>query len=211
MWEPYPTNRLEDFYPELKFEFQNLPPQLFAYYILQTAVDMAEKGNLLRRWVHVPLEQGVTRYALLSPDGLRIWSINGIFRASCCDYHRVPRFWGMPEGAVCCRPEEAWWEPIQETLVYTGNCGCGALMVNVAVVPERDACELPKIYLDRFYTTLVTGARARIMLITDRPWTNLRVGGELMTQYEHMLAQDAVRVAQRQQRGSVKMYAGKVM
>lgn len=83
--------------------------------------------------------------------------------------------------------------------------------MNVAVVPERDDCDLPKIYKDRFYTTLVTGARARIMLITGRPWTNLRVGGTLMEEYERMLAREAVRVAQRQQRGQVKMQFGKVM
>lgn len=214
VWEPFPTIRHEDFYPELRFEFKDLPPQLFQYYVMQTAVDMAEKGNIIRRWCEIELEPCVTRYALLSPDGLRVWAINGIFRSPGpidCHVRRTRRTYGPPEHA-CCVPENiAWYDPYDGVLHYTGDCHCGNLFVNVSVVPGRNDCQLPEIYFDRFYSTLLMGTRARIMLITSRPWTNMRVGAQLMQEYERMLAQDAVRVAERQQRGSIKIQFGKVM
>lgn len=214
VWEPYPTAPLNKFFPELRFEFKDLPPQLFQYYILQTAVDMAEKANILRRWCEIELEPCVSRYALESPDGMRVWAVMGIFRLSGPidkGIRRVRRSYGPPEGAVCLPQNVAWYDPYDGVLHYSGDCLCGNLFANVAVVPERDACDLPEIYYDRFYSALLTGTRARIMLITGRPWTNLRVGASLMQEYENMLSRDAVRVAERGQRGMIKMQFGKVM
>lgn len=212
VYEPFPTVPLDEFYPELRFEFKDLPPQLFAYYVQRVAVDMAEKGNLVRRWVRIELEPCVTRYALLSPDGLTLWAIMGIFHTRHCEcgVKHTQRFYGPPSNA-CCLPDAAWWDPYEQVLHYTGSCFTGCVYVNMAVVPPRDACELPKIYKDRFFTTLLMGVRAKILLITNREWTNLKVGAALQQEYEQMLARDAVRVAQRQQRGQVKIQFGKVM
>lgn len=216
VYEPFRTTQLREFYSELKFEFKNLPQQLFAHYVLATAVDMAEKGNLLRRWVHIELEPGVSRYALKSPDGMTLWAIMYILR-SCgtleCGVSEVTRTYLPPESACCCPKQIAWFSPEDQVLHYC-DCTCGVLHVNMAVVPKRgiyEECELPTVYFDRFYSTLLMGARARIMLISGREWTNLRLGGELLKEYERMLLQDALRVSQRQQRGAVKMQFGKVM
>lgn len=212
VYEPFPTVPLDKFYPELRFEFKDLPPQLFAYYVQRVAVDMAEKANILRRWVRIELEPCVTRYALLSPDNLTLWAIMGIFHTHRCEcgVHPTRRFYGPPSDA-CCVPDAAWWDPYEQVLHYTGDCCSGCLYVNMSVVPDRDACELPAIYRERFFTTLLMGVRAKILLITNREWTNLRVGSALQQEYEQMLARDAVRVAQRQQRGQVKIQFGKVM
>lgn len=214
VWEPFPTVATNKFFEELRFEFKDLPPQLFQYYVVQTAVDMAEKANLLRRWCKIELEPCVTRYALSSPDGLRIWAIMGIFRSSGAPdagSQHVRRSYGPPEGAVCLPENIAWYDPYDAVLHYTGDCSCGNLFVNVSVVPERNACELPQIYYDRFYNAMLIGTRAKIMLISGRPWTNMRVGASLLQEYERMISQDAIRVAERQQRGSIKMQFGKVM
>lgn len=212
VYEPFPTIDLYSFFEELRFEFKDLPDQLYVYYLRRVALDMAEKANLLRRWIGIRLQPCVTRYALRSPDGLRMWAIMGVFRSPGgidCGVTRTKRSWG-PDMA-CCTTDTAWWDDYDQALHYTGNCICGTLWVNMAVVPERDACELPKIYFDRFHSTLLMGIRAHIMLITGRPWTNLRVGGELMREYERMLSQDAIRVAERQQRGAIKIQFGRVM
>lgn len=214
VWEPFPTIAVSKFFEELRFEFKDLPPQLFQYYILQTAVDMAEKANVLRRWCKIELEPCVTRYALLSPDGLRVWAIMGIFHsngAPDCNSRVVNRTYGPPENACALHKDIAWYDPYDDVLHYNGTCECGNLYVNVSVTPERNACELPRIYYDRFYSSLLMGTRARIMLISGRPWTNMRVGASLMQEYEQMLSQEAVRVAERRQRGIIKIQFGKVM
>lgn len=214
VWEPFPTVAINKFFEELRFEFKDLPPQLFQYYVLQTAVDMAEKANLIRRWCKIELEPCVTRYQLRSPDGMRIWAIMGVFRSEGpddCAVRNARRSYGPAENARCLPENVAWYDPYDGVLRYTGACECGNLYVNVSVVPERAACELPQIYYERFYSALLTGVRARIMLITGRPWTNMRVGASLMQEYERMLSQDAVRVAERRQRGMIKIQFGKVM
>lgn len=213
VYEPFPTTPISEFFPELRFEFVDLPDELFVYYTRRVAIDMAEKGNILRRWARIELQPCVTRYALISPDGLKLWAIMGIFRSRGCPdrAESVRRTWGPPEDACLCDKNTAWYDPYDDVLHYNGACDCSFLHVNMAVVPPRDACKLPSIYMERFFDTLLMGVRAKIMLITGQEWTNLRVGSALQSEYESMLKREAVRVAERRQRGLIKIQFGRVM
>lgn len=206
VYEPFPTVPLSDFYDELRFEFKDLMPQQLDHYLLKTAVDMAERGNLIRRRVNIELEPGVTRYALNSPDGLRVWAILGA-RHGCC-HGRMRRVFSPPEDACCFTG--LWYDP-QEATLHIQDCSDGIVYVTVAVVPERDACELPKVYKTDHYNTLIMGTRAHIMLITGQKWTNMRVGAELLNEYRRMIADDSIIVSAKRQRGTVKMQFGRVM
>ncbi|MBD5584547.1 MAG: hypothetical protein HDQ88_05650 [Clostridia bacterium] len=210
VYEPFPTVPLSEFHDELRFEWPELPAPLFDHYLLKTAVDMAEKGALVRRWVAIELEPGVTRYLMQSPDGMRLWQILGVRQSDCsfeCS-HEVRRSFVPPE--TCCVNDVAWFSPEDNVLHYSG-CAGGTLYVSLSVVPERDACVLPRVYKDRYYSTLVMGARAHIMLITGQKWTNMRVGAELLNEYNRMLREDAVEVLTKGQRGKLKMQFGRVM
>ena len=55
------------------------------------------------------------------------------------------------------------------------------------------------------------GPRASIMLITGRPWTNLKVGSELYAEVRRMLGKLAQDAALQGQRGIVKMGFGRAL
>lgn len=206
VYEPFPTVPLNEFHPELRFEFKDIAPQMLDHYLLKTAVEMAERGNLVQRRVRIELDPGVTRYALHSPDGMRVYAILGA-RGGCCS-GKTRRMFTPPEGSCCF--EGVWYDP-QEDVLHIQDCANGEMFVTIAVVPERDACELPKIFKTRYYSTLIMGTRANIMLITGQKWTNMRVGAELFNEYRRMLADDSIDVAAKSQRGVIKTQFGRVM
>lgn len=215
IYEPYPTIPLAQFHSELRFEYPDLPSQLFDYYLVRTAVDMAERGNLLRRRVAIELEPGVTRYALHSPDDLPFWAIMGVRHAPCdsgCGGSReLVRSLTPPDNAVrCTQGDTVWWDSIEQVL-HIELCGGGMVYVTMAVVPSRTACELPAVYREKYLEALMVGTRSSIMLITGRPWTNLRLGGQLRTEYLEMVKALSVDAATKQQRGTVRMNFGRVL
>ena len=71
IYEPFKTRPLDSFLEELRFEYPTLPAQLFQFYLLKAARNMARQGNLIRRRAAVNLEPCITRYRLESPMGWR--------------------------------------------------------------------------------------------------------------------------------------------
>lgn len=219
IYEPFPMIPLTELHEELRFEYPDLPAQLFDYYLTRTAVDMAERGNLIRRRVAIELEPGVTRYALRSPDGLRLWAILGIWHSNCgsldCDAREVRRSFSPPHDAIWCgcgdKRHLVWWDVQEQTLHVNMGCHGGVIYVTIAVVPDRKTCELPKVYQEEYLEALLMGTRSAIMLITGRPWTNLRLGGQLRNEYLGMVQHLAGDALLKQQRGVIKMNFGRAL
>lgn len=218
IYEPFPTIPLTELHEELRFEYPDLPAQLFDYYLTRTAVDMAERGNLIRRRVVVELEPGVSRYALRSPDDLKLWAILGIWRSECgdpdCGLSEVRRSFLPPANAAWCgcgdNHNTVWWD-VQEKTLHVNMCRGGMLYVSIAVVPDRKACELPKVFQEEYLEALLLGTRSAIMLITGRPWTNLRLGGQLRSEYLNMIKDLSINNLTKQQRGAIRMSFGRAL
>lgn len=218
IYEPFPMIPLTELHEELRFEYPDLPAELFDYYLTRTAVDMAERGNLIKRRVAIELEPGVSRYALRSPDDLKLWAIMGIWHSACgnpdCGVSEVRRSFRPPSGAIWCGCGEnrrlVWWD-VQEQVLHVNMCCGGMLYVSIAVVPDRKACELPKVYQEEYLETLLMGTRSAIMLITGRPWTNLRLGGQLRNEYLNMIKSLSIDSLTRQQRGTIRMNFGRAL
>lgn len=218
VYEPFPMIPLTELHEELRFEYPDLPAELFDYYLVRTAVDMAERGSLIRRRVAIELEPGISRYALRSPDGLKLWAIMGIWHSPSgsldCGVSEVRRSFLPPHNAAWCGCGEnrrlVWWDT-QEQELHVNMCCGGMIYVNIAVVPDRKACELPKVYQEEYLETLLMGTRAAIMLITGRPWTNLRLGGQLRTEYLSMIKALSIDKLTKQQRGVIRMNFGRAL
>lgn len=216
IYEPFRMIPLTELHEELRFEYPDLPAPLFDYYLTRTAVDMAERGNLIRRRAAIELEPGVTRYALASPDGLKLWAILSIWYARCglrCGVRGERRSLVPPKDAVVCGCDDrsvAWWDE-QERELNVNGCRQGALYVNMAVTPDRQACELPAIYRDEYLETLLMGTRSAIMLITGRPWTNLRLGGQLRVEYQNMIRELSANTMLGRQRGAIRIDFGRAL
>lgn len=204
-YEQHHKIKLSEFYAELAFEFPNLPSQLFEYYLLRTAREMAREGNLIRRVVIIQPEPCVTTYKLTSPDGMEVCSVLGIRHHHCCFDKEVQRSFVPPVDSVCCSRSQAWYDDA-DGVIHIPEQGChGVYFIMVAVCPGKDDCELPDEYMDKFFNTLMMGVKGNIMLITGRPWTNLRVGAACKQEYNNMLQINSIDTATHGMRGMVKI------
>lgn len=216
IYEPFKTLPLNEFRHELEFEFPKLPHQLFDYYIVRVAREMARRGNLLRRRVVLKTDYCVTRYFLDSPESdydlVGILNIRRIDDCSCCDFNEdIPRTFVPPAGALSCGRDIAHYDDQEKVLHIAPTHCCGAYFITMSVAPKDGACVLPAILFDDWLDVLVMGVKGKILMIAGRPWTNLRAGREYWNEFLHMVDAAAVETATHKQRGAVRMQFGKVM
>lgn len=213
VYEPHKVIPLADFHAELRFEFPDLPGQLFDYYLVKAARKMAEDGNLIRRRTYIKVEPCVTRYRLPAPDDMEIVGILGITAEMPCAAHvAVSRQFDAPVDTRFERTlEAAWYDDIEQTLNMKSPRAPGRYRISLSVRPKRDACSLPSEYLDNYLETLLTGTRAYVLLITGRPWSNLQLGNAYLREFSQMIGKDSVEKHAHNQRGSIRMRFGRAL
>lgn len=215
VYEPHKTVPLAEFHSELLFEFKDIPSPLFDYYLIKAARKMAEDGSLIRRRAVLHTQRCVTRYRLNSPDGLDICSILSIHAYHCgdCAPHNVSRSFDPPASShcTCCGRENVWYDDAEGVLHFRNPFFPAQYFVSMGVRPSRDACELPVEYLDSYLETLLMGAKAYILMLTGRPWTNLQLGNAYLKAFYESIAKDAVNTFTHKQRGSIRMNFGRAL
>ncbi len=73
-------------------------------------------------------------------------------------------------------------------LVYTPNASkTDALVVWAIVMPPQDAVEVPDFLYNEFKETITTGAKGRLLLRPNMPWSDTQLGAGFMNTYEQML------------------------
>lgn len=214
VFNPHGTVPLAKFHEELWFEFRDLPEQLFDYYLLRVARDMASRSPIIRRRVKFAIQPRVTRYYLDCPDELDLKSILDIRHIPTGNpeegSRKIPRFFNAPE-RIGAFSDGAWFDPAENVLtLHTTHCG-GLCAVVMSAMPRRDACELPQEYYEDYLPALIMGTRAQILMISGRPWTNLRVGADLHNTYAAMVADLGVDELRNKQAGAIRMRHGRVM
>lgn len=213
LYEPFKTVPLSKFHPELKFEFGDLPEQLFDYALIRAARTLAKEGNVIRRRVIVQLYPNAETYKLRSPDGLEFCSILSVYFASsacCCDVE-LRRSFDPPRGSLLCARSFAWYDDIEEELHVTGCHKNDTLYVTMSVCPPDDTCEFPSILFDDYVDLLLLGAKARILRIDNKPWTNLQLATMYEKGFNDGIAAAAVDTFTKHQRGSIKVNWGKIL
>lgn len=216
VYEPFKTVPLETLRDELVFEFPELPTQLLDHFILKTAIIMAKKAKIVRRTAIIRARHCVTRYLLESPDGMDICGIMSIrsipYTCGCGSFeYEVPTRFVAPAGVRDCGREIAWYDDTERVLHVHPNYTENVYYVSLAVSPSRTACELPSVYLDEYLDTLIAGVKGHIMLISNRPWTNIQLGQAHYTDFMERVGQDSIDASTHKMRGAVKMNFGRAL
>ena len=211
VFEPHKEVTLEKFLPELRFEFTDLPDPLFKWAIIRAARDMARDGNIIRRNAVVDAAPGVSRYPLRSPDGLEVCGILGIKKASCLGHAPVGRTFDPPDDAMPCGRELAWYDDVDGVLHLPLACPPERYFLFLSVMPADDACTLPEAYYREHIDVLMTGAKARIMRISGKPWTNLQMADAYERHFHEGVAAAAVDAHTHLMRGAVRMNFGRTL
>lgn len=213
LYEPFKTRPLSDWYPELRFEFPDLPLQLWDYYLVKTAIMLAKRGNFVRRKITLKAQNGVTRYSLKSPDGLDICGILSLRRASHCGNvsDHIPRTFDAPSNATHCAKNVAWYNYAEDVFEINDRYCSGFYFITVAVTPRMGACELPDVFYTDLMDPMLYGTKGAVLMISGRPWTNLQLGKTYMDECLRQMSLAAQDALSRKQRGIVRMNFGKVM
>lgn len=213
IYEPFRTVPLAELRDELRFEFPDLPNQLFDHYILKAADTMARRGKIIRRCAVIHGQSCITRYALHAPDGMAICGVLSIRSVPCggCYTYEVAKSFVAPLGAKNCGREIAWYDDKEATLHVNPAYCTNRYYVSLAVTPGRNACELPAEFADEFLDVLTEGARAFILMIPGRPWTDIQLGQAYYKDFYDQIADRGIEVSTHKQRGAVKMDFGRVM
>lgn len=212
VFEPFRAVPLSKFYPELRFEFSDLPDPLFDYALIQTARTMAKDGKLVRRRAVITPQGNVTTYSLRSPDGLEVCGILGIRIATNLGEHLIGRSFDPPAHSRCCGRDLAWYDDIENELHLQPHCACRACYyISLAVCPSDTACELPAVFYDDHLDLLLTGAKSRILRMDNKPWTNLQLAMAYDKAFNAALPSAAIDTHTHLQRGSIKMHFGRIL
>lgn len=213
LYEPYKARPLSDFRPELNFEFPELPDQLWDYYLVKVAIDMAKRGNFVRRRIVLKAQNGVTRYLMKSPDGLDICGVLGLYVSQCgsCGTRPIPRSFEPPDRAVACCRDIAWYDPYEDVMHIDAKHCCGMYYITVAVAPRLGACELPEVFYSELLTPLLFGVKGSVLMLAGKSWTNMQLGKSYMDEHMKQVGSAAQDFLTRKQRGIVRMNFGKVL
>ena len=212
-YEQLKTVPLSKFHPELRFEFIDLPTQLFDYALIRAARTIAKDGGVIRRRIVINPTPYVENYKLRSPDGFEVCSVLGIWYDSCCGDGQVARgFTPLPSARLCPR-DYAWYDDIEEELhIVQGVCRYPCLFyVTVSVCPPDETCELPAVFYDEYVDLLLLGAKARILRLNNKPWTNLQLAALYEKGFTEGIALASVEAHTKKMRGLIKMRPGRIL
>lgn len=170
VYQAVPKVPVDAFFPELAFEFNEVPDEIYANYLLRAVDRMAREGNLLRRKAEIHVQEHVEHYLLEPGDCMDIVAImkcclvksNGcrgpVVRLTdepCCISHGLYSWYE--------HPNVVWFRPARHNDVFE---------VEFSVAPTFDACEVDKILFEKYHDVVLSGVRAYLYAISDKPWSS---------------------------------------
>lgn len=169
VYEAQPKVQLDEFVPDLAFEFPDVPTEAFANYLLRVITKFAIASNALRRKAVIHIQPCVENYLLEPIDCMEVLAVMGVreVRANCCSgpVHRLTTNPVMIGGGVQSwfeAPNTIWFQPAKRPDVYE---------VIFSVKPTYDACEVDRILLTDYYDVIADGLRALLYNMPDKPWS----------------------------------------
>lgn len=210
VWDRHKTVDIDSLLPEIKFEFPELPQEMFRYYVRKVSRQMSMDGNLLRSRVVIPVQYGVYRYRLDPPDGSELLRILRLYHDNNCGTHDVIRFYNKPV-SDCHLHSYAYYDDYEREIYINTDYIGGAYNVVISVMPASDSCVLPLEFSNIWLEALLTGVRGELFSIAGRAWSNPQQGFFLKKQCRDLTNSLALDKLTHNNNGAIKMNFGKVM
>ncbi|MBQ3569532.1 MAG: hypothetical protein IJA20_02540 [Methanocorpusculum sp.] len=201
VYEAYPKVSVQEFIPELSFEFTDMPENAFAHFILKAINNIARRGNVLRRTATIHTQDCVDNYRLEPQDCMDIVAVMGICKRDNCGCSPITRLTGQP----CCLPcgSFSWFE--KPNIIHISDARCGNCYdVKFSVAPTYDACEVDEILLTQYYDLVMDGVRADLYGMGNKPWSSLQRLEYHKQQFDKGIRKAAIETLTGGQRGALK-------
>jgi hypothetical protein len=171
VYDPFATVPFSAFSPEVILATGNCPAEIAENYLRHAAIDLAERSQIITRIMRVDFQACVSDYLITPPACERIVAIQRVcFDCSCNDNVVTPH---EPCRLPCaCGNSAVWFEPpdIINVTPAPASDYDGGLWVKVSVAPLRDACEVDRLFYERYHEAVVHGALARLFAIKKAEW-----------------------------------------
>lgn len=195
---------LQEFLPELEFEYTDAPQDLLSAMVLRAIQRLCLGANVLRRTTRVHLHPPATHYKLKPIDDTKLIAVMAICveQGLCCCTRQLIRVNGPTCSCSCCGQQFAHVDG--DELVVERPQPCEVLRVELSVQPGLDACEVDRVLLDEHYQTIVTGVRAIMCAMVDKPWSSWERSRQAETLFRQGIAEAAVWTLTGRQRGAFR-------
>jgi hypothetical protein len=171
VYAPFETVPFSAFTPEVILATGDCPSEIAENYLRHAAIDFAERSQVLTRKFHVGFQACVPDYLIDPPACERIVSIQRVcFDGDCADSAVVSH---EPCRLPCaCGSSAVWFEPpnIVNVTPAPRSDYDGGLWLRFSVAPLRDACEIDRLFYERYHEAIVHGALARLFGIKKTEW-----------------------------------------
>lgn len=201
-FEKVPRVSLEQFFPELQFEFSDLDTGAIPHYLLRAITKLCREANVLRREAVICTERCINNYILEPEDCTDIVAIMSVCKLTngCCG--EVVRLNGEPCRFSC--GTTTWFE-YPNTIFFGSPTDRTSYKVKMSVVPRYDACEVDEILFSKYFDVIMDGVRAYLYTIADKPWSNVQRGAEARQRFELGIRRSATEKLTGNQRGMLRI------
>lgn len=174
--------QLEVFEPSIASEVAECPIQQIHNAIIGAAIEFCERSEAWNAVLDpITLRDGVAGYELDFPNGARalramdVWDAYGQIEMATLE--RIAAI--LPDWQVATSTRPNWFNSAIEAGVLTlyptpaDPAGGHQVWVRAAFAPTRDATQLDDVFAQRYFDGICHGAKARLMRMPRRAWTDL--------------------------------------
>lgn len=203
--DAFPKIPLEDFLPELRVEFPEVPDEMLMHYSRLSVMEICERANVLTRTISICLEPCVENYLLEAPDCVKVIAILSVCRhqeGGCPS--SVTRLTNTP-CYVPCFKSVSWWEQPNIIRFKPAPSIREYADIRVVVSPTREACEVDEVLATTYRELVFLGVRYRLYGIPRQKWSSEPLAVQTRQDFDMRLAAAAIDKLLGGQRGVIKM------
>ncbi len=144
----------------------SLPENVAQSYIRNSAISFAEKTGMITETIEVPIQCGMTCYPIESRNcetiiGVKSAKLENFESLDCgCNWS-----WGNVDFTF--DDDQLYINPAP---TKDDN---QVIVLEVIVIPNRDACEVNSQFYDKWFDAIINGALAEIHMMPNRPWSSV--------------------------------------
>ena len=209
VFDAYPKVSLQEFVPELAFEFNEMPSDAFPHFLLRAINRFARNSNALRRTATIFAQSCVENYLLEPQDCMDIVAVLSVCQTShCICSSPVVRVTSEPCRLPC--GTYSWFE--EPNVIHFSPVKCkDVFKVTMSVAPTYDACEVDSVLLTTFYDVIMDGTKFYLYSMASKPWSSVNRAQESEARFIQGIRTASVQAMMNGQRGALRAKRPRVL
>lgn len=170
-------------------------------FIRKAAIDFCTKTQIIRRKIHIDLIACAEEYILDIDDCEKVVSIQNV-----CGYTVLK---SAPCGSINCHSPVVWFVSPNNVILHPKPTESGdRVMIEVAVAPKQDCCELDILLYENYRETIIDKALSLLYRVKQARWFDLTLSQLHERDYQRGIVQAGADRLLGFKRGKIRMRGG---